>query len=284
MRAIAILTMGLLLPLSAVAETVAVSPVSYKGDRKSDQKKERAQRITEEVIRTVESMGLTPITGPEVARESRAFSPLGDGVCRSTECVEEVASRVEADLAVSVAIVDEAGRVDLEIYTAYAAPVVESTFDMFSALLRRISEEVEASLRQGLKYVRSARKSAESASQVEMQENGYRAPLDLSGQMRDEEAPKGALSSAGASPPDSPRKKPVRPAGFWSSVGITMALGVGYGVVEGVGYGKWQADTSPPSDERASVEAMQLASRILLGATAAGMVTTTVLAFFTDFK
>lgn len=277
---------SLLLPLQAAAESVAVAPAVYKGDRKPAQMTERGERITEEVVRTIEGLGLSVVTGPDVAQENRAFSPLGDGVCRSTECTEKVAERVEADLAVSVSIVDNGGRVDLEIYTAYADPVVVSTFDMFSSLLRRISENVEASVKQGLKYVRSARESAENAEQVEMQDDGYREPLDLSGQVMDQELLGGGERSRSrrSKRDDGPRKKPIRKAGFWSAFGVTLALGAGYGAVEGIGYSKWQSDTAPPEDERSSVETLQLTSRILLGATAAGAITTAVLAVFTDFK
>jgi hypothetical protein len=63
-----------------------------------------------------------------------------------------------------------------------------------------------------------------------------------------------------------------------------MVFGASYGVVEGVGYAKWQADKSPPPDERQGVETLRLTSRILAGVTVAGVVSTTVVALFTDFK
>lgn len=80
-------------------------------------------------------------------------------------------------------------------------------------------------------------------------------------------------------------KKPVSPIIFWSSVGATAGLGVATGIVGVVAKNRYDKAKSTPvgSSEREDLSRAQVAGTVFAITTGAALITTAVLAFFTDF-
>ncbi len=88
---------------------------------------------------------------------------------------------------------------------------------------------------------------------------------------------------------DEVKNKPVSRPVFWSSLAATGVLIIGGAAVEGVAYSKLKDYSDKPQlerskEERKKVENWRLASRIVICTAMAGVITTTVLGFLTDFS
>ena len=150
MRGITILIVWLFLPLTAVAESVAVLPVTYKIYRTNEDSEARAAKVKEAVVRGVEKAGLTPMTGDDIDQASHALAPPNETYCMSSECVLQVTKQTGADLGVVVSVSDQDGQFDIQILTTYAEPIAKSPFGMLKSVLNRITALVADSLKEGL--------------------------------------------------------------------------------------------------------------------------------------
>ena len=280
MRAITVLTVWLFLPLTAVAQNVAVLPVSYKIYRTNSLDEERAAKVKEAVVQGVMNAGLTPMTGEDIDRESRAYAPLGDTYCITSDCPLKVAERVQADLGVAVSVSDHDGQFDIHIYTTYAEPITASPFGTFNSIRKRITAMVRDALAEAL----SNQPKAAAPVETEKREDEYVPPPDMSGQMQDDEV----VDDKGEKSPPGPdlqgRKKPIKRPVFWSVFGVTAAVGLGCAGIEILGYVATKTVDDPPQKTLDSWDVERLTNKILFGVAATGIVTTTILAFFTDFK
>ena len=100
-----------------------------------------------------------------------------------------------------------------------------------------------------------------------------------------EEEPEAAPQPAPAEPAKDEGKKRLGPVPLIVAAAVTAGLGVGTVVLDfKVGDRFDKADKTGSSSDRDSAESLQTVERVFFGVTLAGVVTTGVLAFFTDFK
>lgn len=291
MRAITLFLVMLFLPLTAFAESVAVLPVSYKIYRTNKQDEDRAAKVKAAVIGGVEDAGLTPMTGEDIDNESQAFA--GEEMfCVSSECPLKVAERVGADLGVVVAVSDHDGQFDIHIYTTYAEPVSASPFGTLKATLKRIRGMVTDSLKEAVRNAPPVETPAAAETETTEEETGPTA--EETEETQNEETPATDAEKEPPAPEPQKKKKPIPKPAFWSVFGVSLTIGLGYTGLETFGYIYWQdkkegwddhtTDEATRKDELNTVKALQLTCRIMMGVTAAAVITTGVLGFFTDFS
>lgn len=272
----------LFLPLTALAESVAVLPVTYRVYRTNQMSEERAAKVKEAVVRGVENAGLTPMTGADIDQESSALASPNETYCKSSECTLEVAHKVGADLGVLVWVSDQDGQFDIQIITTHAEPIAKSPFGTLKSVAKRIEALVEDSLKEGLRNLLSKAGADNSTTTMNGETDADDAPVD--GPIDETESSPIADHSKAPPAPIVSKRKPFSPPVFWSFFGVTAAVGVGYGISETVGFVKKKETDNPSDSEEKKLEAWQLANRITLGVTAAGVIATGVVAFFTEFK
>ena len=284
MRGITILMVWLFLPITALAESVAVLPVTYKIYRTNKASQERAVKVKEAVVRGVENAGFTPMTGADIDQESESLASPNEKYCLSSECTLKVAEKVGADLGVLVWISDQDGQFDIQIITTHAEPIAKSPFGTLKSITKRIEALVSDSLKEAARNLPKAEANPGQTTQ------------DTSDEKTDEEAAAGVEPEDEETEPDTTtdetvmppapvvsKKKPFDPPVFWSLFGVTAAVGVGYGISETIGFVKKKGTDNPSSSDKKKLESWQLANRITLGITAAGVIATGVIAFFTNF-
>jgi hypothetical protein len=248
----------LLFPAAAVAEQAAVLPVSYKFYRTANQSQERADKVLETVKTTVEKIGMVPV------------SVDSDGFCEDEACVQATAEKTGADFCVQVSVVDNDGQFDIKVLVNGAEPAAASPFGTFNSMIQRVAGLVEASLNEA-----KAKKPVEPAATEQPAE-----PEPIAATQ--EPVP---TTPPPTTPPkaDDAKHKPLKPAVFYSLLGVTVGLGGALAAVEAVNYQKWK-DAGKPSDLTSQMNHLQVASIALIGCTAAAGVATIVIAVLTDFK
>lgn len=280
---ITILMAWLFLPLTAVAESVAVLPVTYTIYRTNQASEERAAKVMEAVVRGVENAGLTPMTGADINQESSALASPNETYCKSSECALQVAHKVGADLGVLVWVSDQDGQFDIQIITTHTDPIAKSPFGTLKSVTKRIEALVEDSLKEGLRNLLSKANVDDSTPAPGTTTTNGETDADSAPMVE----PADDLVVDDSKTPPAPivsKRKPFDPAHFWSVFGVTAAVGVGYGASETVGFVKKKNTDNPSNSEKKRLDAWQLANRITLGVTAAGVIATGVMAFFTEFK
>ncbi|MCP4601449.1 MAG: hypothetical protein GY847_13180 [Proteobacteria bacterium] len=245
----------LLLPVSAMAQKIAVLPVSYTMVWTGAKNDELAEKLQKKIVDEAMKLGYETIDSAAVAQ---AVAQTGKEECKEKTCVAQVNDSVSADEAVFVSVRNND---DVEF-------MIEAVF----AKGEGISEVKAGSRTSVMEWI--ARKVIESLPEVEQPVKPEQPESDEEPEHLDSEE-------------DS--RKPVAPVAFWTSFGVTAGLVVGWAVVEGIAYKKLDDYSDKPqadrtNKERDEIKSWRIASRVLLGTMAAGAITTTVLGFFTDFK
>jgi hypothetical protein len=271
MRITTLVAVLLFLPLAAsAAEKVAVLPVSYTIYKTDSVSEERALKVADAVAAGVERVGLDPARGDDIIAASRDLAPKGASYCDRLACAKQVAERVGAAYAIFVSVVDKDGQFEIEVIGTDAEPITASPFGTFRSMTRRVAGLVETSLREAINTNPHAGAAAEDEA-VEENLGTDESPA----------RPDTAAEPAGeAGQTETPVGKGLSPVPFIAVASVTGALAVGWVAVEVVGYNK-KSDTEGDLDR---YKPLQIGARVLLGCAAAGLVTTVVLFFLTDFK
>ncbi len=234
----------------------------YKTNAPSE---ERALKVSDAVIVGVERAGLVPVRGNEVTAASRELADEGADYCDQPACARAVAERVGADYAVFVSVLDKDGQFEIEVLGTDSEPITASPFGTFRSMTRRVSGLVETSIREAVNLHGGSEEEAVPAPAEGPSEPAATAPPPV--------APEEETST---DPDDS--GKGIAPAPFIVSTVLTGALAAAYVPLEVIGYKK---DKEGASAE--SLKPLQTSNRVILGCGAAGLVTSVVLFFLTDF-
>jgi hypothetical protein len=272
MRITTLAAVLLFLPLAvSAAEKVAVLPVLYTIYKTDSVSEERALKVADAVAAGVERVGLEPARGDDIIAASRDLAPRGASYCDRLACAKQVAERVGAAYAIFVSVVDKDGQFEIEVIGTDAEPITASPFGTFRSMTRRVAGLVETSLREAI----STDPHAGAAAEDEAFEDDL-AGTDEAPAWRD--AAEEPVEEAG--PTETPEKTGLSPVPFIAAASVTGALAVGWVSVEVVGYNK----KSDAEGDLGQLKPLQISARVLLGFAAAGLVTTVVLFFLTDFK
>ncbi len=272
--------------IASAVEKAAVLPVSYKIYRTASQSDERAAKVFEAVRQSVEKTGLTPVIGESVesALQLSTSSPSED--CTENQCLESVAQKSGADFAIYVSIIDNDGQFFINVHINGVDPSAGNPFCTFNSMVQRVSGFVETSLKEALEKKSKEEKKEESVAvaSIEPIENASNASSAVEEQPVVQE--KEYTVNTSNIETDNSNKK-ISKSVFFTAMGITLALGGAYAIVEGVGYSKWQDRKSAldrTAEEEKSISNMRISSRVLLGCFGAGVITSIILAPFTNFK
>ncbi len=245
----------LLLPVSAAAQKIAILPVSYTMVWTGAKNDELAGKLEEKIVGEAKNAGYEIVDSAAVVQ---AVAQTGKGECKEKTCVSQVKDTLAADEAIFISVRNNDD--------------VEFMIEIVFAKAESISEAKAGSRASVAEWI--ARKVIESLPEIEQPaEPAHTEPVDEPDQPVPEEED----------------GKPVAPVAFWTSFGVTAALVVGWSVVEGVAYKKLDDYSDKPQidrtkKERDEVASWRTASRVLLGTMAAGVITTTVLGFLTEFE
>ncbi len=261
MRYLLSIAIVLLLPVSTLAETVAVLSVTYTDYKTASSPKERSDKVKEAVFSAIETVGMTPIDLEERAGDNGSIAE-----CANAICAGDAARKADADIGIVVSVIDKDGEFEIVIHlSTHSSPVTATPFCSFNSMLQRVAGFVESAL-------------AEKRQQED----------DTGALSEEEDKPDTSDASAPTeetpSPPplkESPKKrlKPLSPIPFYTMLGLTLAFGGSYAAIESIGFTR-----SKTIDDKSDLRPLQITSYALLGCTAASGITTIILVFFTDFK
>ncbi len=273
---------SLLVPLGAFAQQVAVLPVSYKVYRTAAESTERAAKVRAAAVKSTEKMGMTAVDRNTVEAATNALAPGGSTGCMEDACLAAVAERCGASFSVGVSVVDNDGQFDIKVAVNGVETGTASPFGTFNAMLKRVAGMVESSLKEAKERMETA-EPEQAQEEVVEQEAPPEEPPKEADQQPDVVEPDKTVP-----PPDGNRhKKPVSKVAFFTTLGVTVGIGAAYGAVTGIGWSKWnkyKESGDYTADDKNWLENMQLSSRVLFGALAAGVITTVILGPLTKFK
>ena len=283
--------LGLTYSISAKGDTVAVLPVLYELYRTQTPVMERAEKVTDAIVRAIEENGMHAITGVGVNNALQAVSSSDPHSCTYEACLSTVAAKIGADYAVAVSLVDKEGQFEISVNINGAAPFASNPYGTFNSMIHRISGVVGSTIRELREKKESETSVPNQASIVEQPVESAPPVVNIDAEaesppVEESTMVKAPLQLSNSGNEDS-RKRRLPRGVFYSSLGITLAIGAAYASVESIGYVKWrdekQRSESTPENEE-PIENLRLSSRVLAGSLCAGVVATTIFAFFTDFK
>lgn len=247
------------LPCAALAGKVAIAPVEYALVDGSPAAPEAAAQVEEKVAQAAREAGLEAIRDAAV---TDAAVPLPECArsLHDRECLAAVAGKLGADDAISARVTDDD-------HTAYRV-------ELLFARREPVDEERTAGFFVVLEWVKGAVALALQRPAEPLQEPAPAAAPEPAPAAAPEPGP--SDRSVG---PDRSGVRKLRPALFWTGVGLTGALAVAWAATD---IAAWKAPAGT-ADERDRVRGLQIADGALLGCALGAAVATTVVYFFTDF-
>lgn len=257
MKFLLIIGMLLALPAPAAAQKVAVLRGSYVLVMEEEHSDAKARIVADTVCKTIEDADLACVRV--------------DAECSSTSCAKEYMKAHAVDEAVTVTVEQTGAEYVFQLFPAKGlSDMTEKTGAMPDALeaLRRL---VQKSVITPVKEAAKTKAAAEGPTAA---------------------SPASENKDPATDPPDagkSARRKPIVPAAFWATFGLTVAAVGSAAVIETIGYSKWQnfleeAPADRSANEKESLSHLRTANRALWSIAAVGLVTTIILAPFTDFN
>ncbi len=253
MRFTVLLSIFLFLPAVSAADKVAVLPVSYWLVWEDAGSPEREDAVFQEVLQSLEENGYQVLAGSDVNNAARIASGSKATDCRDRECLQQVATHLEVDNAIFVSVAEEGLLYNVEINLAKGDQEYGPIGGNFAKLRVGVRSMVKAAL-------------GPATASEEGQKEGQPDPLDEQ---------RGTADG----------RKPLGPVPFIVTASVTGALGITWIILESVGYAKLKKAEDGEIDwSKGDASSLQTADRVFLGLTLAGVVTTTVLGFLTDFS
>jgi hypothetical protein len=249
-----------LVPVSTLADTVALLSVTYTDYKTDSSPKERTDKVKETVLEAIERADMVPL--------DRVYNDIYAD-CADTLCAREGAEQEDADIGIVVSVVDKDGQFDIAIHlSTHPRPVAAKPFCSFNSMLQRVSGFVESAL------LESRQKDEKEAHPEEEEE------AEDESEVRDTASPEEKVPENPAED-EAPaeRTKPLSPVPFYAMVGATVVFGGSYAAIESYAYTK-----SKNQEDNSDLRPFQIANYALLGCTVASGITAVVLVFFTDFK
>lgn len=253
-----------------LARSIALAPAEYVDLATSETVAEAAKQVEEQVLLGAEEAGYEVVTGDVVA--SAIAEESGDGECENS-CLQRVAVKLNVDDVVAVKV-EDTDQVTYHVTISFA--VREGVIDERTAGFYVVLEWLRGTVALALK---------QDAPPPMPKEPTVAEPEPLN-----DNAENGDVSVK-VSRKDDLSKKKLNTTPFFVAAGVTAALGVTTLVLNGIAHKKFETandsfslpETADSSDID-NVENLQVAVKVSLFATALGLVTTGVIALFTDFS
>lgn len=262
-------------PMLAFCEKIAVLPVKFSVSMSADELSDQAVRIQDSVIDAIRSSGHEEIKITDDNPVLSLSTPTNESSSCDQSCLKELADTLGAYEIVAVSAEKTAELTySIEIRFAYADKIQMELQAGFFVILSEISKRVVIGLGQSFKKREEAPQTEPSVTDASVNQK----PADNFDE-----------ATVTIKPAKVSRdKKSLGPAPFFISLGATGILGVGVLVIDLVGY-SWREeleqrpeDTTP--EEKESLEQLWITEWVLIGATSAGVITSAILLFLTDFK
>jgi hypothetical protein len=249
----------MLLPFSAAAQKTVLLPVTYTIYKSNSPSAERASRVADAMRAGVEE------AGAEIVDLNEDFQ-----ACAHVECLRATAKKQGTDNAIFISVVDKDGEFEITVISAVGETAKATPFGTFGSLIARVKGIVRQIMEDTAKEV--APTPVVEEPEVELEEPVSKDNEVVEPPEKTPETPQEDTSTPLVQEDDGG----LAPVGFFVMAGLTSALAITYGIVDGVGYAKY-------NDGEDDLEGLQTADRVLLGVTLAGAVTTAILFFLTDF-
>ena len=262
MRTIIILILIYLVPLSALAQKVAVLPVSYWLVWKNAESVEKAKAIQEEVAEGAFEAGFEVLRGAEVEDAVWSSAGVKASDCRDSECLSSVAEKLGVENALFVSITEEGLLYNVEVILAKGEAESGPLGGNFAKLKKGVRSMVKTVLQ-------STKKEPEPEATP---------PPSIETETEPEPEP---------TTEEQAESKGISPIPFYITAGLTSAIAITYVVTESVGYARYnkleEGDQDDWENKKDALKPLQTTSRVFMGLTVAGAIATTVLFFLTDF-
>jgi len=265
----------ILSPEVCAAGRVAVLPVSYVSSDAAADVTRAAGKVEDKVAEGARDAGYEVIRGEAV---SKAVEEAAAGAtCEDQACLLKVAEATGADEAILVRVVDsEQTSYSISLLQARREPVKGEKTAGFFVVLEWLRGTVAVALQRPVPEAAVAEAGPEEA------ETGGTGGTEEGDGAADPGGAQGADDAADG-------RRGLSPPVFWAGAAVTGALLLSWGITDLVVHSRFKdleegdMDRGEWLDERDSAASLQTFDRVLLGLTAAGVVTTGVIFFFTDF-
>ncbi len=258
MRLIIFITALALLPVSALANRVAVLPASYTVANSGEETDEPTRMIQEAVLNGVQDAECEAVLGPEVAEAMKKAVPEG-AKCEDKACLLSVANEAKADETILVAVT-KLGDMEYEIQVVlgHGEEATEQKNDGIYLVAGEVRRLVAVLIQKSI----FSRKEAAVGPEPIME------------------------TDTTAKEPESVSRNRVSPKVFWPVLGVTGALLAGWAATEIVVYKRYEALKSGGKDKAYwdTTNTLQKLDLALVCLAGAGVVATGVLLFLTDFE
>jgi hypothetical protein len=265
-------------PMLAFGEKIAVLPVEFSVSMGEDELADHAVRIQDSVIDAIRSSGHEEITITDDNPILSSAPPMDANSSCDQACLEVLADTLDVFeiVAVSVEKVGEFAY-SIEIRFAHADEIQMEMQGGFFVILSEISKRVVIGLGQSLQRRADTPVTEPPVTDDSVYQNNEK-PADMYDAATVTIKPAKKIQE----------KKTLGPTPFFISLGVTGILGVSVLVIDLVGY-TWkqeleQRPDGATSEEIDTLEQLWVAEWVLIGATGAGVITSAILLFMTDFK
>jgi len=248
----------LLMPLVAIAEKVAIVPVSYTMVWEKTKSPESALIVEDNVAAGAKEAGYEVIRGTKVSKVVNAITGK-NSKCNQKECLEKVAKELGVEEAIFVSVEETGPRHVYKIFFSKRSGTAGEKTGAFFKASQEIKTQVERIL---------------SKPPQKIKKTTAKQPTSVSKISDNEET----------------TDKKLSPKAFYITATATGVFAITWGVLEIIGHSKFKnlessnEDLGTWNDEKDKIKKLQTFDRVAMSLTMAGVITSSVLFFLTDFS
>ncbi len=253
------------LPVSVLADggKVALLPVLYTLYNTGEASEEKSDKVAAAASHATRDSGAEVIQAVKVDEALDTVTQGQPDTCRDQECMRKLAEHLSATNVILISVLDKEGMYEVEVVPAHGETTTVKPFGTFSSLTDRIFGIVKELLGNQVEEKPAVVEEKEPVKEEEPEEEYEFEKLE-----------------------PEPEQEGLAPTAFYISAGVTGALALGWGIIDLVVYSRYKkidADTEESLDYWETTNSLKSADWAFMGMTAAGLVTTTVLLFLTNF-
>ncbi len=263
------------LPITALADRVAVLPVQYFVVWENAPSVDKAALIRQKIVDAIARAQLTTIEGEPLTRALDEVTDHRPDTCRDKSCLSSLADELDADEVIYLSVEESGAKYTIKLVLARGATTTGELFGPFSAAQAKVRELVETALT-----------PPEEAPIAPPIEPPLEPPPPTPASPLETTPPTAKPIALGTTDEPAPEQG-LSPVAFYLSAGVTVALGAAFAVTD-IRVTRTYRDCKPRGSCKTSVieaaETLQVVDWFLAGGFAAAAVTTGVLFFLTDFN
>ncbi|MCP4678918.1 MAG: hypothetical protein GY854_26200 [Deltaproteobacteria bacterium] len=243
---------------------MAILPVLYTLYNTGETSPEKSDKVQEAAGHAARDSGAEIIQASKLDEALDAVTQSRPDTCRDQECIRKLADHLSATNVIFISVVDKEGMYEVTVVPAHGDATTVKPFGTFTSLTDRIFGIVKELL----------------DSQVEEE------PIVVKEEDPEEKDEEPVKEYEYEKLEPEKEQEGLAPTAFYISAGVTGALALTWGIIDLVVYSRYKkldAGTKKSNDYWETTKSLKGADWAFMGMTAAGLVTTGVLFFLTNF-